>query len=52
MKQYNVALKADIDYDGFWNDMESETDGLLYIPNRRIEFTNERPASLRQCWYC
>jgi subtilisin family serine protease len=51
MKQYNVALKADIDYDGFWDDMESETDGLLYIPNRRIEFTNERPASLRQCWY-
>ena len=51
MKQYNVALKADIDYDGFWNDMESETDGLLYIPNRSIEFTNERPASLRQCWY-
>jgi subtilisin family serine protease len=51
MKQYNVALKEGIDYDGFWNDMESETDGLLYIPNRRIEFTNERPASLRQCWY-
>jgi len=51
MKQYNVALKEGIDYDGFWDDMESETDGLLYIPNRRIEFTNERPASLRQCWY-
>ena len=51
MKQYNVALKAGVDYDGFWDDMESETDGLLYIPNRRIEFTNERPASLRQCWY-
>ena len=51
MKQYNVALKAGVDYDGFWNDMETETDGLLYIPNRRIEFTNERPASLRQCWY-
>jgi subtilisin family serine protease len=51
MKQYNVALKAGVDYDGFWEDMESETDGLLYIPNRRIEFTNERPASLRQCWY-
>ena len=41
MKQYNVALKADIDYDGFWDDMETETDGLLYIPNRKIEFTNE-----------
>jgi subtilisin family serine protease len=51
MKQYNVALKAGINYDAFWEDMETETDGLLYIPNRRIEFTNERPASLRQCWY-
>jgi subtilisin family serine protease len=32
--------------------MESDTDGgKLYIPNRAVEFTNERPASLRQCWY-
>jgi subtilisin family serine protease len=52
MKQYNVALKVGVDYDGFWNDIESDTDGgKLYIPNRAVEFTNERPASLRQCWY-
>jgi subtilisin family serine protease len=52
MKQYNVALKEGIDYDSFWNDIESDTDGgKLYIPNRAVEFTNERPASLRQCWY-
>jgi len=52
MKQYNVALKEGVDYDSFWNDMESDTDGgKLYIPNRAVEFTNERPASLRQCWY-
>lgn len=51
MREYNVILKKDVDYDGFWEDMETETDGLLYIPNRRIEFTNERPGSLRQCWY-
>lgn len=51
MKEYNVILKKDVDYDGFWEDMETDTDGLLYIPNRRIEFTNERPGSLRQCWY-
>lgn len=51
MKEYNVILKKDVDYDGFWEDMETETSGLLYIPNRRIEFTNERPGSLRQCWY-
>ncbi len=44
--------KKDIDYDSFWNDMESDTDGgKLYIPNRAVQFTNERPASLRQCWY-
>ena len=52
MREYNVILNKDIDYDEFWNDMESDTDGgKLYIPNRRVEFTNERPASLRQCWY-
>ena len=51
MREYNVILKKDVDYDGFWEDMETETEGLLYIPNRRIEFTNERPGSLRQCWY-
>ena len=51
MKEYNVILKKDVDYDGFWEDMETETEGLLYIPNRRIELTNERPGSLRQCWY-
>jgi subtilisin family serine protease len=52
MREYNVALNEGIDYDEFWNDMESDTDGgKLYIPNRAVEFTNERPASLRQCWY-
>ena len=52
MREYNVILKRDVDYDGFWNDIESDTDGgKLYIPNRAVEFTNERPASLRQCWY-
>ena len=51
MKEYNVILKKDVDYDGFWEDMETETDGLLYIPNRRINYTNERVGSLRQCWY-
>lgn len=52
MREYNVILKKDVDYDSFWNDMESDTDGgKLYIPNRKVEFTNERPSSLRQCWY-
>ena len=51
MREYNVALHKDVDYDAFWEDMETENDGLLYIPNRKVEYTNERPASLRQCWY-
>lgn len=52
MKQYNVVLIKGVDYDAFWNDMESDTDdGTLHIPNRRVQFTNERIASLRQCWY-
>ena len=52
MREYNVILKEGIDYDEFWNDIESDTDGgKLYIPNRAVQFTNERPASLRQCWY-
>jgi subtilisin family serine protease len=52
MREYNVILHKGIDYDEFWNDMESDTDGgKLYIPNRAVEYTNERPTSLRQCWY-
>jgi subtilisin family serine protease len=52
MREYNVALKEGVDYDEFWNDMESDTNsGKLYIPNRVVEFTNERPGSIRQCWY-
>ena len=52
MREYNVILKEGINYDEFWDDIESDTDGgKLYIPNRKVEFTNERIASLRQCWY-
>jgi hypothetical protein len=44
MREYNVILKEGIDYDEFWNDIESDTDGgKLYIPNRAVQFTNERP---------
>lgn len=51
MREWNVILKKGVDYDTFWDEMESETIGIHYIPNRRVSFTNERIASLRQCWY-
>jgi len=42
MREYNVALKQGVDYDGFWNDMESDTDGgKLYIPNRAVQIPPE-----------
>jgi len=51
MNIYNVILKKDVDFSSFWEDMETETEGLLFIPNRRVEYTNQRVGSLRQCWY-
>ena len=52
MRTYNVILKKGVDYQSFWDDMELENDGgNLYIPNRRVDSPNLRPASQRQTWY-
>ena len=52
MRTYNVILKKGVDYQSFWDDMENENDGgNLYIPNRRVDSPNLRPASPRQTWY-
>ena len=51
MREYNIALKAGVDYDTFWEEMENVLSGHPFIPDRAVEFTNERVASLRQCWY-
>jgi subtilisin family serine protease len=52
MKTYNVILHKGVDYQSFWDDMENENDGgNLYIPNRRVDSPNLRPASQRQTWY-
>ena len=32
-------------------EMESETDGLLFVPNRRVDIVNNRDGSLRSCHY-
>jgi hypothetical protein len=38
MKQYNVALKAEVDYNGFLEDMEFDTySDKLCIPNHKVE---------------
>ena len=51
LKEYIVSLKRDVDYSLFWSQMESETEGLLFVPNRRVDIVNNRDGSLRSCHY-
>jgi subtilisin family serine protease len=51
MRTYNVALKEGIDYNTFWNEIETDGIGGVYIPERAVDIINERTSSLRQCWY-
>lgn len=50
-KEYVVSLNRGVDYDTFWAEMENPTNGLTFVPDRRVEIINERPISLRQCHY-
>jgi len=51
LKEYIVSLNRDVDYNLFWSQMESETEGLLFVPNRRVDIANNRDGSLRSCHY-
>ena len=51
MTTYNVALNEGVDYDTFWNEIETDGSSNTYIPNRVVDIVNARPSSLRQCWY-
>lgn len=51
MTTYNVALKEGVDYDQFWNEIETSGLGGPYVPDRAVDIVYERPTSLRQCWY-
>lgn len=51
MRTYNVALNQGVDYDAFWNEIETDGSGNTYVPDRSVAIINERPSSLRQCWY-
>jgi subtilisin family serine protease len=49
-KEFVVNLKKDVDYDAFWNQMETETN-VGNIPNRPVRIFNERAAVPRSCHY-
>jgi len=50
-QNYIVALKKDVDYDQFWQEIELQTNGLPYIPNRPVAITNNRDTFQRICQY-
>lgn len=50
-QEYIVALNKDVDYDQFWSEMESNTNGLTFVPDRRIDIVNNRDLSERCCHY-
>jgi len=50
-REYIVSLNRGVDYDSFWQEMESDTTGLQFVPNRRVDIINNRDGSLRSCHY-
>lgn len=50
-KEYIVSLKAGVDYDAFWDQIENESADDGFVPTRRVDIINERPGSLRSCHY-
>jgi hypothetical protein len=50
-KEYIVSLEKGVDYDQFWSEMESNTNGLTFVPDRQVEIVNNRDGSTRNCHY-
>lgn len=51
LKEYIVSLKKGVDYDAFWNQIESDSEADSFVPSRRVEIVNNRDGSLRSCHY-
>ena len=50
-KEYIVCLNDGVDYDKFWNEMETITKNHKTIPDRSVRVLNERKHSLKSCHY-
>ncbi len=51
LKEYVVSLKKGVDYNAFWNQIESVSETDSFVPSRRVEIVNNRDGSLRSCHY-
>ena len=50
-KEYIVILKAGVDYDSFWLDIENLSSGLPHIPDRAVSIVNNRDVQPQMCHY-
>ena len=50
-KEYIVSLNRNVDYDGFWEEMENISSEDNFVPSRRVDIVNNRDGSLRSCHY-
>lgn len=50
-REYVVSLCEGVDYDKFWDEMETLTHRHPTVPDRAVDIVNERVGSLRSCHY-
>jgi subtilisin family serine protease len=50
-REFIVSLKADVNYDQFWHEMESSTNQHPFVPDHAVDIVNNRPGSTRSCHY-
>jgi subtilisin family serine protease len=51
MKEYIVGLKSGVDYDAFWNEIETDGSGSTFVPDRAVGIVNDRSVMKRLCHY-
>ena len=50
-REYIVSLKMGVEYDQFWNEMETTTNQHPFVPDHSVDIVNNRPGSTRSCHY-
>jgi hypothetical protein len=50
-KTYIVVLKEGVDYDAFWHEIETVTNGLSCVPDRPVGIVNNRSMFKKICEY-
>lgn len=51
LKEYIVSLNRGINYDRFWEEIETLSSNDGFVPSRRVDIVNNRDGSTRSCHY-